>query len=55
MTKSDPDVLINIFTKRESVNQFNAGWGYGWGWDGILTFGEDSKLSQLQTLTLLLI
>jgi hypothetical protein len=30
MTKSDnPDVLINIFTKRkESVKQFNAGWGW---------------------------
>jgi hypothetical protein len=32
--------LINIFTKeRESVNQFNAGWGYGWGWDGIYMWG----------------
>lgn len=33
-TKSDnPDLLVNIFTKsREQVdvNQFSAGWGYGW-------------------------
>jgi hypothetical protein len=52
MTKSDnPDVLINIFTKREkvSVNQFNAGWGYGWGWDGIHIWGGQ-QISQLQTL-----
>ena len=36
-TKSEtPDLLINIFTKEReqvNVNQFNAGWGFGWcGW-----------------------
>jgi hypothetical protein len=34
MIKSDnPDLLVNIFTKereRIDVNQYNAGWGYGW-------------------------
>ncbi|WP_309607445.1 DUF4136 domain-containing protein [Flavobacterium sp.] len=33
-TKSEtPDLLINIFTKEReqvNVNQFNAGWGFGW-------------------------
>jgi hypothetical protein len=35
MIKSDnPDLLVNIFTKKEnaSMNQYNAGWGYGWGY-----------------------
>jgi hypothetical protein len=48
MIKSDnPDLLVNIFTKereRIDVNQYNAGWGYGWGTDGTLTYGR----SQLQ-------
>jgi hypothetical protein len=43
MIKSDnPDLLVNIFTKereRIDVNQYNAGWGYGWGTDGTLTYG----------------
>jgi hypothetical protein len=53
MTKSDnPDVLINIFTKREkvSVNQFNAGWGYGWGWGWNPYIWGGQQTSQLQTL-----
>jgi hypothetical protein len=44
MTKSEnPDLLINIFTKereRVDVNQYNAGWGYGWDMDGTHTFGR---------------
>jgi hypothetical protein len=35
--------LVNIFTKereRIDVNQYNAGWGYGWDTDGTLTYGE---------------
>jgi hypothetical protein len=52
MTKSDnPDVLINIFTKREkvSVNQFNAGWiRMGLGWNPYIWGGQ--QISQLQTL-----
>jgi hypothetical protein len=50
MTKSDNPDVLNIFTREKvSVNQFNAGWGYGWvGMES--SFGEDSKPSQLQTL-----
>jgi hypothetical protein len=44
MIKSDnPDLLVNIFTKereRIDVNQYNAGWGYGWGTDGTLMGGR---------------
>jgi hypothetical protein len=51
MIKSDnPDLLVNIFTKereRIDVNQYNAGWGYGWGTDGTLTYGR----SQLRSTT----
>jgi hypothetical protein len=40
MIKSDnPDLLVNIFTKereRIDVNQYNAGWGYGYGWNPYL-------------------
>jgi hypothetical protein len=35
MTKSEtPDLLlISLLKKRKlEVNQYNAGWGYGWGW-----------------------
>jgi hypothetical protein len=50
MIKSDnPDLLVNIFTKereRIDVNQYNAGWGYGWDTDGTLTYGR-SQLRQL--------
>jgi len=35
MTKSEtPDLLVNIFTQEKQqidVNQYYAGWGYGWG------------------------
>lgn len=45
-TKSEtPDLLINFFTKeREQVDvtQFNAGWGYGWGWNPYLWGGRTS-------------
>ena len=49
MTKSEnPDLLVNIFTKsREevSVNQFNAGWGYGWGWNPWMMGGNQTTVS----------
>jgi hypothetical protein len=52
MIKSDnPDLLVNIFTKereRIDVNQYNAGWGYGWGTDGTLTYGEVAATSAQQ-------
>ena len=35
----NPDLLVNIFTKEReevNVNQFNAGWGYGWDLAGAL-------------------
>ncbi|WP_177729927.1 DUF4136 domain-containing protein [Flavobacterium inviolabile] len=52
-SKSDqPELLVNIFTKsREqvSVNQFNAGWGYGggWGWG----YGWGPTYSSVSTTT----
>jgi hypothetical protein len=30
------------------VNQYNAGWGYGWGTDGTLTYGEVAAMSAQQ-------
>lgn len=52
-SKSDqPELMVNIFTKsREqvSVNQFNAGWGYGggWGWG----YGWGPTYSSVSTTT----
>jgi hypothetical protein len=52
MIKSDnPDLLVNIFTKereRIDVNQYNAGWGYGWGTDGTLLMGRSQLCQQQQ-------
>jgi hypothetical protein len=50
MIKSDnPDLLVNIFTKereRIDVNQYNAGWGYGWGWmEPLLMGGRSCQLN----------
>jgi hypothetical protein len=58
MIKSDnPDLLVNIFTKereRIDVNQYNAGWGYGWEWMEPLLMGGRSYVSSTTEGTLIL-
>jgi hypothetical protein len=44
----NPDLLINIFTKEREqveVNQFNAGWGWGLGWNPWMWGGMNTSVS----------